>query len=355
MAKRRRLSAPDASELEELEAGFAAKPSANPFETKAMTPPIAQVAGEAAALAGMASVTDRVALAQDQGDAVRWREASESGLVAEEIPLDQIDPDYIRRDRMVEDEEAMEELIASLRVHGLRTPLEVTRSDEGYGLISGYRRLQAFRRLADEDPQFEHIPAFVRVAGAGQGAYVAMVEENELRSDLTHYERGRIAVLAVGQGVFESVEEAVDTLFAAASKAKRSKVRSFAAVHEGLGDLLKFPVALGERPGLRLASAIRDGAQAQLRAALSGADVMDAKDEWKVLEQVLKGAPKPARDPARGGRPSEVTKLKGREVPGGGMLSAEITSDGFRMQLSGREIAPNRLERLLVRLAKEIG
>ena len=47
MAKRRRLIAPDASELQELEEGFATKPSANPFETKSAVPPIAQVAAEA--------------------------------------------------------------------------------------------------------------------------------------------------------------------------------------------------------------------------------------------------------------------------------------------------------------------
>lgn len=75
MAKRRRLIAPDASELQELEEGFATKPSANPFETKSAVPPIAQVAAEAASLNSMAGVTDRVALARDQGDAARWREA----------------------------------------------------------------------------------------------------------------------------------------------------------------------------------------------------------------------------------------------------------------------------------------
>ncbi|WP_311199555.1 hypothetical protein [Phaeobacter inhibens] len=51
----------------------------------------------------------------------------------------------------------------------------------------------------------------------------------------------------------------MDALFGAASKAKRSKVRSFAAVHEGLGDLLRYPNALSEKAGLKLAAALRSG------------------------------------------------------------------------------------------------
>lgn len=355
MAKRRRLSAPDATELEEMEAGFAAKPGVSPFETKAMTPPIAQVAAEAAHLSGMAQVTDRVALAQDQGDAERWRTASEAGLVAQEVALDEIDPDYIRRDRLSDDTEAMEELLASLREHGLRTPIEVTETGEGYGLISGFRRLQAFRHLAQTDARFTHIPAFVRDAGAGQGAYVSMVEENELRSDLSHYERGRIAVLAAGQGVFPSVEAAVDTLFAAASKAKRSKVRSFAAVHEALGDLLQYPVALTERAGLRLAAALRDGEQSRLREALAGADVPDAKAEWKVLEQAMHHTPVASKDPARGGRPQQVVKLAQRALQGGGTLDAELTPDGVRIHVSGRAMGRENADWLIDRLVREIG
>lgn len=51
-----------------------------------------------------------------------------------------------------------------------------------------------------------------------------MVEENEVRANLSHYERGRIAVLAAEQGHFTHVEEAVARLSGAASKAKRSKI-----------------------------------------------------------------------------------------------------------------------------------
>jgi ParB family chromosome partitioning protein len=355
MAKRRRLTAPDTSELEQLEAGFAAKPSISPFETKSSTPPIAQVAAEAATLNGMTAVTDRLALAQDQGDAARWRDAQDAGLVAEPLPLDQIDADFIRRDRMVEDEEAMAELLESLRVHGLRTPIEVTRDGEGYGLISGFRRLNAFQRLAETDSRFNEIPAFIRQAGSGQGAYVSMVEENELRANLSPYERGRIAVLAVGQGVFASTEAAVDVLFAAASKAKRSKVRSFAMVHEALGDLLQHPVALSEKSGLKLAAALRDGAQTELRQALAGVGELDPKSEWALLEATLRTKPTVETDKARGGRPQQVQRLSPVALPGGGNILAEVSAGELRIRVKGKDISAEDGRAIVEQLGSYLG
>lgn len=355
MAKRRRLIAPDASTLQELEEGFAAKPALGPLETKSVVPPIAQVAGEAAALSSMTNVTDRVALARDQSDADRWRQAEQAGLLVQLIPIDAIDQDFIRRDRLVDDPEAMAELVTSIRAHGLKTPIEVAQTDEGYGLISGFRRLLAFRQLAATDPEFSEIPTFVRVAAAGEVAYVSMVEENEIRANLSHYERGRIAVLAAGQGVFPSVEAAVDKLFSAASKAKRSKVRSFAVVHEALGDLLSFPTALSEKAGLHLASALRGGAQAQLRAALDGAESGDAKGEWSLLQKALEGAVDAPRNASRGGRPQQIKRIPERALPKGGVLRAEVTADGVRIELKGRVLNADTAERLLQLIARQIG
>ena len=354
MAKRKRLVAPKTEELEELEAGFVAKPSLNPFEGAASTPPIAQVAAEAAALNGMAAVTDRVALAQDQTDAARWRDAQGAGLIAEMLPLDQIDADYIRRDRMVEDEEAMAELLESLRAHGLRTPIEVTREGDGFGLISGFRRLDAYRRLSQNDDRFASIPAFIREAGSGQGAYVSMVEENELRSNLSPYERGRIAVLAVGQGVFETTEAAVDVLFAAASKAKRSKVRSFAMVHEALGDLLQYPVALSEKAGLKLASALKGGAQAKLRQALAEAEVFDPKTEWSVLEDAMNAAPPEEPSPNKGGRPKQVRPLKPVKLAGGGTVQAELSQEEVRVRIRIPGISEEDAQELVNQIARHL-
>ncbi|OIQ32236.1 MAG: chromosome partitioning protein ParB [Alphaproteobacteria bacterium MedPE-SWcel] len=365
MAKRRRLTAPDAAEIEKIEEGFAAKPGVNPFENPqsgslpgalAKAPPIAKVSAEAAQLHGMTAVADRVEQARDKADARKWREAEEVGQVVVMVPLVKIDRDYLRRDRMQVAEDELQELIASIRDNGLRSPIEVVAlEDGGYGLVSGFRRLEAYARLNRSREGFEDIPAFLRQGAERADAYVAMVEENELRANLTPYERGRVAVLVAGQGVFATVEEAVEVLFAAASKAKRSKVRSFAAVHEGLGDLLHYPNMMSEKVGLKLAAALRSGGQGRLRKALAGATPEDARAETRLLEVTLAALEPAPKEKARGGRPRQVTRMAPRALAGGGDLSAEIGVDALRIDLKGRELDATEIEDLLGLIERHLG
>jgi len=338
MAKRRRLTAPDAEALQELETGFAAKPTGGlGLETKSMAP-IAKVAGEAAA---MAEHGDRVENAKNKADAEALQAARAGGLLAQEIAIAQIDIDYVSRDRVVQDAEAMEELTASIRANGLRTPIEVVQTADGYGLISGWRRLAALRDLS-----VDRVKAFVREAQDSAEVYLNMVEENEIRADLSHYERGRIAVVAVGQGVYADVAEAVNHLFASASKAKRSKVRSFAVIHEALGDLLQFPTELTEKAGLKLAKALREGDLKPFRAALAEDTANDASGEWRALEGVVLAAEAVGGAGGRGGRPVQNVKLPPVSSQKGGELKAEIIEKGFRIELKGRAITKDDVARI---------
>ena len=86
------------------------------------------------------------------------------------IPLAAIEAEALPRDRTAVEPEALAELQASILASGLRQPIEVFAAapepgDPGprYGLISGYRRLAAFRALAPgAGDRFARIPAFVR-------------------------------------------------------------------------------------------------------------------------------------------------------------------------------------------------
>ena len=250
MAKRRRLD-------------IVADPA--PLETKSLTrlsgaPPIAEVAGQSAALAAAESLMQEITAARADG---RYAQA---------IPLEQITVDHLVRDRVSADEDEMAALIESIRAHGQRTPLELIETGpEAYGLISGWRRLQALKALHAEtgEDRFAKALAVLRAPEDAGAAYVAMVEENEIRVGLSYYERARIAALAAEEGAFPDADAAVDALFAAGSKAKRSKIRSFLSVHEGLGDLLAFPAAMNERLGLKVAQALKEGLRSRLRAALT--------------------------------------------------------------------------------------
>lgn len=313
MAKRKRLEAPSADTLKEIEEGFARETSGS--GPLGPMPPIAQIASEAAAGASALSGEERLRVTRDAADAERYRRALEAGLVVQEIRVISIAPAALSRDRMAVDTEEMDELIASIRAHGLRLPIEVFETEveprsqmQQYGLISGWRRLMAMTALMVESrgEAFTTIKAIVRPRGTAAEAYISMVEENEIRSNLSQYERGRIAVMAAGQGAFTGVEEAVNALFHAGSKAKRSKIRAFAELHEELGDMLSFAHQMNERQGLRIVTAIRAGMSGALRRALAtgqaAGEGQDAASEWALMEPVVERAEaldKPAKAPGR--------------------------------------------------------
>lgn len=222
-------------------------------------PPIATVAGEAAALSAADDITQELASAREEG------------RLAVRLPLEAIEAGQFARDRIAVDDAEMEALKASLRAHGQRMPLDVMAGEGGrYGLISGWRRLTALRALHAEtgEARFAQALAVIRTPQDAGEAYVAMVEENEIRVGLSYYERARIAALAAERGAFESAEAAVGALYASGSKAKRSKIRAFLGIHEALGAALAFPQALSERVGLAVAAGLKAGQGARLRAAL---------------------------------------------------------------------------------------
>lgn len=314
MARRRKIAAPSAEDLDRMEQEFRRETSDRAGATPMAIAPIAQVASEAAGQAQPLPPELRQVQARDKRDAERLREAESQGLMMVDMPLGWIDEAVMVRDRTQLDPEEMAELKRSILNNGLRLPIEVFDKGEGvevkrYGLISGYRRLRAMREIHAEYG-FDHhgaVRAVIRDPGELGGAIVAMVEENEIRAQLTHYERGRIAVIAAQQGTFGSVEEAVNTLFAAASKAKRSKIRSFALIYEELGDMLERGETLREKDGLRLAQILRQGGEGRLREVLELNQ--GAGDEWALLEPVVEDL-EAGRTPAgpRTGRPPSRRK-----------------------------------------------
>lgn len=290
MAKRKRLTAANPMFLEGSE------PPA-PASTRA---PIADVAHDTSATAALEEVA---------GELTRARE---TGRMIVQIPLDRIDLAYLVRDRLAADDEEMETLVTSLRDRGQQTPVEVTRLEDGrYGLISGWRRCQALSRLQERGEGDGLVLALERRHEDASEAYRAMIEENEIRVGLSYFERARIVDVAVTQGIFDSHKKALQTLFAAASRAKRSKIGSFIVVVQALSHQMVFPQALGERLGLRLARLVDlypDKADALRQAyALARFEtpeeeqaflttwVATAEAEEKGAEQLAAGAAKPER------------------------------------------------------------
>lgn len=236
--------------------------------------PIAEVASETAGRAALEEIAREMTAAESEGRVIK------------KLPLDQIQLHHLSRDRMIFDPEEMDALMASIAERGQQTPIEVVRLSEGqFGLISGLRRMEALRRL-----EGTMALALVRQPDRAQDAYRAMIEENEMRADLSFYERANIALATVGEGVYPTLKEAVAGLFMHASPSKRSKISKFAVLCEALGSSLKFPTAIPEKVGFALAQAIEADPKlaARVSKALKNAQPQDASAERQVLDHALK-------------------------------------------------------------------
>jgi ParB-like chromosome segregation protein Spo0J len=282
MAKRRRLS-PLTPAAAEAAAAAPPAPAARPA-------PIAQVAGDIAARAAFDAVAGELARARAEGRMVLA------------LPLGAVDPAYLVRDRLAAAEEDLAPLVESLRARGQQTPVEVAALGAGrYGLISGWRRMTALARLHAEtgEARFASVLALVRQPADAAEAYVAMVEENEIRAGLSHYERARIVARAAAAGVFPDERAALSALFAHATRPRRSKIGSFLAVVRALDGALGWPAAIGERLGLALARALEadPGLGRRLAAALAADPPADAAAEQARLAAALAPAAPPASAP----------------------------------------------------------
>ncbi len=105
--------------------------------------------------------------------------ASPAGV--QEIPIDRITPNPWQP-RQDLHEEALEELAASIREHGLIQPLIVTQTHDGYQIIAGERRWRA-ARLAG----LQTVPVIVKEASERDKLELALVE-NLQRADLNPLE-----------------------------------------------------------------------------------------------------------------------------------------------------------------------
>lgn len=276
MAKRKRLSP-------------AAPAPDGPLETKAINgwvgvrpPPIANVSGDASVRAALDEVTTELS------------EARASGRMIVQLPLEAVDATHLVRDRVAVDADDMSVLSDSLSARGQQTPIEVVDLGSGrYGLISGWRRLMALRALyADtNEDRFSEVAAVIRAPETASDAYQAMIEENEVRANLSFYERARIAVKASEQGIHPTPKKAVQSLFSAARPAKRSKIISFTTLVQAFDEHLKFPADIPEKLGLAMAAKLQSAPsfRRQVCEALRKAAPQDPSSERSVLERVLSG------------------------------------------------------------------
>jgi ParB-like chromosome segregation protein Spo0J len=334
-------------------------------ETKSMAPlggmraPIADVASEASATAALEELSREMQAARAEGRMITA------------LPLSQIRLDHLVRDRVPAEDDDMAALVSSLRDRGQQTPIEVVAlAQGGYGLISGWRRCTALVQLHAQGIGDGTVLAIERRAGEASGAYLAMVEENEIRVGLSYFERARIAAKSVEEGVFETEKVALLALFRAASRSKRSKIRSFLPVVQALDGALRYPQAIGERLGLQLGNALEHDVALgpKLCSALERGAPQDAAAEQKLLMRMLvqkKGSDKAEKANTQKGSEKTTDPGKTTDPENSGAATAGIArrelrpglevavhkADG-RIELSGPALTPDLRVRLLRWLEK---
>ena len=347
MAKRKRLTpapGPETAAEASADTGFARETFAPRGGEGGALPPIAAMTGDIARRAATEEI------------AAELETARRDGRLAEELPLEAIVADHLIRDRATLDADEMTALIDSLRSRGQQTPIEVTPiGDKRYGLISGWRRLEALRRLAAEGQGAGIVLAFVRRPETAADAYLAMVEENEIRADLGFWERGRIVARAVDAGVYPDTKQALNGLFGSVSRSKRSKIGSFVLLVQALDGILRFPETLSERQGLALAGRLKGATDAsgfvdRIQAAVTEGAPADPDAEWALVEACLQDT---STGTPQGGKPAPNVRDAGDTTRRGVKLSESRAGGALTLTLTGPSVDAAFRKRLSAWLKRE--
>ncbi len=253
------------------------------------------------------------------------------------LPLTDIDADALPRDRTLPDDDAMDDLARSIANIGLRQPIEVwalqtQRPPFRFGLISGYRRLAACRALG-----LPTIPAFLRTPDTLGQAMAEMVAENEVRTQITPWEKGRLILTTVEEGHFDTPDAAIAALYPLQSRQGRTRLRSLALVVEVLAPYLSTPESLSISRMEHLAAALRAGGEGMIIATLTTTApraTCGLATQWAALAPVLAEAllPPDAAASAIPDRPRRLLHLKQ-----GLTIRRELTRTGYILRFSGPE------------------
>ncbi len=136
------------------------------------------------------------------GDAGTTQEPANDGI--REVAIGDVFPDA-DQPRNHFDEDALDELAASIRKHGILQPIVVRPTGGGgYRIVAGERRWRAAQRA-----HLHHVPVIVKEFDDGQTLEVALLE-NIQRTDLNAIEEGLAYSRLINQ--FNHTQEALGTL-----------------------------------------------------------------------------------------------------------------------------------------------
>ena len=263
------------------------------------------------------------------------------------LPLTEIAPHALLRDRTALDPQALQLLQHSIAAEGLRTPIEVWQlstprpnpeggTEHRYGLISGLRRLTACRALGHTT-----IPAFLRAPQTIAQALAQMVTENEIREPVTPWEKATLILNAIHEGHFDTPDTAIAALFPALPRTTRSRIRNHVSVAEALGPLLTDATGLTTRQLDTLAAALQSGHEDLLTATLHPVIGQGAETQWSTLRPVLQDVLREPTNPTTR-RPRRLLKLRQ-----GLTITREACPGGYTLRFTGAQAKSGLIDDVL--------
>jgi ParB family chromosome partitioning protein len=266
-----------------------------------------------------------------------------------QIPLTEIDPHALLRDRTSLDPDALQQLQHSIATEGLRSPIEVwrlttPRDGHTYGLISGLRRLTACRALG-----MPTIPAFLRTPETLAQALAAMVTENEIRTQISPWEKANLILNAVWEGHFDTPDAAIATLYPSLPRTSRLRLRAHVQVVEALGPRLTAPETLATRQLDSLSAAIASGHEDLLTATLQPHAGAGAETQWTALRPVLLDIAREPTNPQTR-RPRRMLTLRQ-----GLTIVREPIPGGYLLRFTGAQAKSGLIEDVLDRVEEWFG
>ena len=363
MSRKRRvfdIDLPDEAAAPEL------APAPEPSRAEPRRGPMASaIAENAGALQARKSAMERI---REENDALAHEYVAlrDAGHVVAMVPLDEVKTFLLARDRIPGADAELEELVTSIRDLGLSNPIRVMpRPDGGYELVQGYRRLTAYRTLAEaEGGAWATIPALVLPGGTDvPGLYRRMVDENVIRKDLSFAEMAYAAQNYAADPATEAsdVAGAVAALFQSAPYSKRNYIRNFALLLDRLGDALAYPTEIPRALGVSLARELKDRPEiaGQIRDALADWDTRSITDELEVLRrftgQEIAEVEAPA--PKRGAKGPARTKTTFHMASSAGQVKCTAAQGRLEIKV-GRDFSSidrARLERAVAALIDGLG
>ena len=340
--------------------GFPAGHPLNNESTEDRRGPMASAIAETADATSERAETEAAIRAENDALAHEHVRLKKLGLITDLIATREVRAEKLTRDRSQNVDPELEELKTSILAVGLSNPIRVEKTAEGYELIQGFRRLNAFRELEAEtgDARFARIPAALVPRGEPLvDLYRKMVDENMVRKDLSFGEMAQLA-LSYAQDEEVGIREAVRALYGSALKQKRSYIMSFAGLLSQLAPALRFPEAIPRALGLELSKLVeaRPEVADEIRAALEAKGAQAAAGELDVLRRAMAQAVAQQDSGEKAGAKRAVSKTSLRLARPEG--EARVTASDGRIELRldrdfssvARERLQDAVEALLERL-----